>query len=410
MLKNLSTNLIVFGGLNAVKSFIPILMLPILTAQLTTDEFGTLALIDSIILFLVPLVMVGISSSVSVFYHKLDSESYSIYVSNALFIAFISFFCFSVISLFFKNQLNDLFGLQGYIICFLAFFAILRGYSATVLAILQTSQALKIYSLLVVLQSLLDIMISYVAVVIFFQGMNGRLFGIYIAYALLSLVGISYLRKNGYLGGFNMKFSSDIVSFGIPLIPHAICGTIMAMADRLFISHYLGNEHIAGYVVAYQMAAIMLLFGTSINQAWTPIYFGMMRRNQTNKIKMAKVLLTIAICFSGCIIYFLMDFLFSSFVAEKLWFAKEYFPLMLLGFIFQSLYFVFVNYFFYTKQTKYIATLTAIGASINLFLNYILIQSHGVMGVAYANSITWGGVLIMVMMLSITFNRLKYHE
>lgn len=118
MLKNLSSDLIVFGGLNAVKSLIPILMLPILTAQLTVDEFGTLALIDSVILFLVPLVMIGISSSASVFYHKLDAENYSSYVCNALFIAFISFFCFSILSLIFKNQLNQFFGFQGYIVCF----------------------------------------------------------------------------------------------------------------------------------------------------------------------------------------------------------------------------------------------------------------------------------------------------
>lgn len=402
----MSANVLLYGGLNAAKSLIPILLLPILTAQLTIDEFGTLALIDSAILFLVPLVMVGISSGVSVNYHKLNAVEFSVYVTNALLIALGSFFILTLLAVVFKNSLNDFFGFSGNMVIYLAFFAVLRVYNSTILALLQTSQATKIYAGLVIFQSLLDIVISYVLVVLFTQGIFGRLFGIYFAFSLTLLIGFVYLKRQQYIGAASLNFSREIFSFGLPLIPHTIGAAVMAMADRFFIAHYLGNAHVAGYVVAYQMAAVMLLVGTSINQAWAPAYFAMMKNQAYNKIKQSKLGLTLLMLVAGITVYCLMDVLFSLFVDEKFWFAKEFFPFMLLGFIFQSLYFIYTNYFFYTEQTRIIAFLTITGAMINIGLNFFLIESHGVMGVAYANAITWA-VFLFCVIFAMKFNKRK---
>lgn len=396
MLKKISANVLLYGGLNAAKSLIPILMLPILTAQLTIDEFGSLALIDSVILFLVPLVMMGISSGVSVNYHKLSAVQFPLYVTNAILIALGAFIILTLLAIFFKNSLNDFFDFNGNMVIYLAFFAILRVYNSTILALLQTSQATKIYAGLVIFQSLLDVVISYVLVVLCSQGIFGRLFGIYFAFTLTLIAGFVYLRRKKYIGAASLSFSGEIFSFGLPLIPHTIGAALMAMADRFFIASYLGNAHVAGYVVAYQMAAVMLLVGTSINQAWTPVYFAMMKTQSYNKIKQSKLGLMLLMLAAGISVYFLMDVLFSLFVDEKFWFAKEFFPFMLLGFIFQSLYFIYTNYFFYTEQTRIIASLTILGAIINLGLNCVLIESHGVMGAAYANAITWAFFLFSV--------------
>ena len=124
MLKKISANVLLYGGLNAAKSLIPILMLPILTAQLTIDEFGSLALIDSVILFLVPLVMMGISSGVSVNYHKLSAVQFPLYVTNAILIALGAFIILTLLAIFFKNSLNDFFDFNGNMVIYLAFFAI----------------------------------------------------------------------------------------------------------------------------------------------------------------------------------------------------------------------------------------------------------------------------------------------
>lgn len=392
----MSANVLVYGGLNAAKSLIPILMLPILTSQLTIDDFGTLALIDSAILFLVPLVMIGISSGVSVNYHKLNEADFSAYVTNALWIAFGAFLILTLLSATFKNLLNDFFGFSGHMVVYLAFFAILRVYNSTILALLQTSQATKVYAKLVIFQSLLDIVISYVLVVLFSQGIFGRLFGIYCAFAITLLFGFAYLKRQRYIGAHTLKFSREIFSFGLPLIPHTIGAAVMAMADRFFIAHYLGNSHVGEYVVAYQMAAVMLLVGTSINQAWAPTYFSMMKNQSYIKIKQTQLGLTLLILAVGFVVYCLRDVLFLLFVDEKFWLAKNFFPFMLIGFVFQSLYFIFTNYFFYTKQTRIIAMLTVSGALLNAVLNYFFIQYHGVIGVAYANAITWGFFMVGV--------------
>ena len=80
---------------------------------------------------------------------------------------------------------------------------------------------------------------------------------------------------------------------------------------------------------------------------------------------------------------------FYVFVNDDFSLAKQYFPYLLLGFLFQSFYFLATNKFFYEKRTGLLASITALGAFLNLVLNYIFINDFGVVGVAYATCLTW---------------------
>ena len=72
----------------------------------------------------------------------------------------------------------------------------------------------------------------------------------------------------------------------------------------------------------------------------------------------------------------------------------------MIGFLFQSLYFLYTNYLFYYKKTKVLAMITFLGAILNLILNYILIKKLGVIGVAYSTAITYLLFFITVVIVS----------
>jgi O-antigen/teichoic acid export membrane protein len=218
----------------------------------------------------------------------------------------------------------------------------------------------------------------------------------------MSIIGVYLLYKMDYITKITFKYTKSILSFGIPLIPHTISGTVMAMSDRYFILYYIGNDQVGFYTIAYQLSALMLLVSVSVNQAWTPMLFKLLKEKNIKYIYKFTFYLFILFFVAGISVYFLRDILFFLFIDEKFYSAKEYFGWLLLGFVFQSFYFLVSGLLFFEKKTTTLAIITVCGAILNLILNYILILKYNVIGAAYATAITWFMFFIIVMIYSHT--------
>jgi len=405
MLKLLSKNIVIYGGTNALKSLVPLMMLPILTTYLTLKDFGMLSLVETTILFMTPFILLNINAAINVEYFKLKHAELKQYITNALILSFGAFLIFLSVVLLFQNSISILLKIDNQLLIWIAVFAMLRVVSSVLLGLYQSRQEPMKFALFTLAQTILDFSLSYLFVVIYKYGYIGRLEGVYGIYGLFSVVGIYLLVKMNYIGKIIFKYTKDILNFGLPLIPHALSGTIMAMSDRYFISYFEGNEQVGLYTVAYQISALMLLVSISVNQAWSPMLFKLLKEKKIKQAKKITFLLFIFFTIVGMIIYLLQDVLFGIFVNESFYVAKEYFGYLLLGFVFQSFYFLVTNILFFEKKTKLLASMTFIVATINIGLNYFFIQYFGVIGVAYSTAITWA--LFFVVVLSVDIKLIK---
>jgi len=390
MIKQLYSDIVIYGVANAIRSLVPFIMLPLLTAYLGADSFGILSLIEMSILFLFPFISLNIFSAINIEYFKADKEVLQRYVSNALLLSgfsFILFFFFaSIIYAFFR----DLLSIPAWLIFMLPVFAGFRVLVQVYLGILHASRRAKKYLFMIIIQTIVDFLLSYVFVVTLLEDYLGRLWGIYIAFLLISMYSLFSLKKEGYLDEFTLKYSQKILNFTLPLIPHVVGGIVIAMSDRYFISYFINNEILGYYTVSYQIASLMLLFSVSINQAWSPYLFRLLKEKVKMRIVLKYVLsLMLLFLFIGLVIFLSEGILFRIFVNENFYEAKEYFLWLLVGFIFQSLYFLITKFLFYAEKTKLLASFTFAGAILNLNLNYFFIQSFGAIGVAYATALTW---------------------
>ena len=107
MTKLLSKNIIIYGGTNALKSLVPLLLLPILTLHLTISEFGILSLIETTILFVTPLILLNSNAAINVEYFKVEHSILKNYITNALLISFISFLFFILLVYIFKDTFSN---------------------------------------------------------------------------------------------------------------------------------------------------------------------------------------------------------------------------------------------------------------------------------------------------------------
>lgn len=391
-------NLIVYGGVNGVKSLVPLLMLPILTAYLTVNDFAQLALIETTILFVTPFILMNINGSISVEYYHLSKDELSGYIVNALTLSFFLFFFFLLLVTIFSEVLDYIFDIRSEILQLVIVFGMLRVVTTVVLGLYHIRSESNRFALFSILQIIIDFSFSYFLVVILNLGSDGRLGGIYGAFMACSVIGIMELKRMGYLNNISFQYTKKILSFGLPMIPHAVGGTVIAMSDRYFINYFHGSEQLALYVVAYQVSAVMLLVGVTVNQVWVPILFSMLKEN---KYKKSYLYLLVSTCFFvviSIVIAFMQDWLFYLFVDAKYSGASVFFNWLLLGYLFQSLYMVVSSYLFFYKKTHILAATTVFSATLNLILNYIFILEYGSIGAAYASALIWACFFIFTLL------------
>jgi len=403
MLKKLSGDIVIYGGTSVLKSLVPLLMLPILTVYLSPKDYGILSLIEVAILFLTPFITLNINSFINIEFFKVSQKELGQYITNALILSFISACLFLVIAFFAKSMIANTLKISSLLVIWIPIFVMLRVVSSVVLGLYQVSEQPIKFAIYTLLQTAIDFALSYILVAVFYQGYIGRLEGVYGAFLITSIYGIYILWGSGYISNkITFKYSKEILMYGMPLIPHVLGGVILAMSDRYFISYYEGNTMVGYYTVAYQMAALMLLISTSVNQAWMPMLYKLLGNYEKNKklINRYTLLLFSFYTISGIIIYFVSDIIFSLFVDKTFYEAKIFFPILLLGFILQSYYYLFTNFLFFYKKTWLLAKITFFSALLNLILNYILIINYGVIGVAYATTITYGVYFFIIVLTS----------
>ena len=397
---SLSKNVIIYGAVNAIKSFIPFIMLPILTSYLSPKEYGILSLIEVTILMLLPFVLLNIHGAVKVEYFKLSRTDLSEYISTALILSFLSFSSLTILVMVFQLELSMLLGIPVNVLVWLPVLVGSRVVATLILTVFQVLDKATLFFLFTIIQAAVDFTLSIVLITQFYLGYIGRLEGIYLSFIMASVVGIYLLKRMRLLGKINInKYMSQIFHFGVPLIPHALGAVFINMSDRYFISYFIDEIQVGIYTVAYQVAAVMLLVGMSVNQAWSPFMFKLLS-TKDNKVyeRIISYLGYLVLFFvvSLIAIYIFSDLIFLVFVDEQYLSAKKYFPYLLLGFFFQSLYFICVNFLFYEKKTYLVAKFTVFSALVNVVLNYIFIQEYGVMGVAYSTLITWVVYFLLV--------------
>ena len=393
--KKLSKNIIIYGLSNGLKSLVPFIMMPILTTYISAEGYGLLSIIETSLLFITPFIILNLEGFVSVQFFKSSKEELKNYIGNGIFLSLASFVVTFILFYLFKDFLSSALEISPNLLLLLPVFVVLKLVPTIVLVLYQAQQKAISYFAFSITQTLVDFGLSTLFIMLLLRGYEGRLEGIYLAFFIFNIIGAFLLYRMGYLSfSLSKEKMKSILDFGTPLIPHAIGGTIIALSDRYFVTYFEGYAQTGFYTAAYQIGAIMLLFSRSVNQAWTPMLYDLIKKKSFDQIAKFTATLFLTFALVGLATYLLSDTLFEYMVDPSYYNAKEYFPLLLLGFVLQSFYFLYSGFIFYAKRTKLLASITFTGAIVNLSLNYILIQNMGVIGVAYATVITWGVFLI----------------
>ena len=401
---SLIKSLSIYTGANILNAAAPFLLLPLLTRYLSPADFGIVAMFQVILSFILPFSGLNAEGAVSRQYFEKDKIDLPTYIGNAFILLFTGSVIVLLTLLLFGKNVESLtsfpFGWMGIIgLC-----AAGQNISEIGLALWQVQYRAFHYALFRIARTISDIGISVFLVVYLKKNWEGRIEGQFISTIVFSVLTLIILYNGKWIRlKINKAYMINCLEFGIPLIPHVVGAIIIAMSDRIFITRMVGLSEAGLYAAGYQIGMIIGLFQNSFNQAWVPWFYEKLKqKNEKTNLNIVKFTYAyfIVILAGAGLLSLIAPSLCTYFLGKDFSSAEIYVFWISLGFAFNGMYKMVVNYFFYIQKTYMVSVITFITAGLNIFLNYCFIKMNGAIGAAQATMISFFVQFLLVWSIS----------
>ncbi len=375
---------------NSISALAPFVLLSIFTRKLSVAEFGELAVFQSLIIGLSAFIGINtIGAANRNFYEEGSHEDNKLYNTACFNIFFISVFIVASALLLFWSSLNDWVDINNEWIAYAIVIASVNYVLGFRLGQWQIREQSTPYAITQVTNSMFNMLLSIVFVVLMNQGSEGRVISQLIS--SLIILGIClYFIKVDDLIKYKLPRYEDIIralSFGVPLIPHVFGMFLLSAVDRLIISNKMGLESAGIYLVAFQVSMGLVLVFDALNKACIPwLYNNLNSSKHSDKLKVVKytycafISLVVIAVFS----YFISPKLLLILAGDKYIESCKYVGLLFVGQIFSGMYLIVTNYLFYSKRTGILSLITIFSGTINIVLILAFIENYGLMAVSWS--------------------------
>ena len=281
-------------------------------------------------------------------------------------------------------------------------------------ASLRMDQRAKTFAGLKLFNISTNVTLNVVLILVFHMRAPGVLLANLIASIVTFVVTFIVVRSNFRLS-FSRPLFRELLKFGLPLIPAGLAGMALQIVDRPIVKALTNNATLGIYQINYRLGIAMMLIVGMFDYAWRP-FFLTSAREADAKAVFSKV-------FTYLVLVMLLVFLGVSFFVEDLVrieiFGKHFFhpdywagvsivPWILLGYVFNGAYIVFIAGAYLEKKTKFLPFITGLGAGVNVVVNFLLIPSMGIMGAALATLAAYAVMAITMFFASQKFYAVQY--
>lgn len=233
--------------------------------------------------------------------------------------------------------------------------------------------------------------LSVLLVMLLPSGLDGRVIGYIVPVALVGIVIIVYLFKDGF--SVNLDYWKYALPFALPFIPHLLSMNLLSGMDRIMIKQICSSEDLALYSLAYTCGSIITIIVNSINSAFSPWLGEKLSKNEYQKVKKVSFPYVAAFCYLAAAIVLVTPEILLILGGEAYIDAKYVMPPVAASCIMQYIYCMYVNVEQFEKKTKLMAVASAVSAFVNYILNSIFIPIFGYVAAAYT---TYAGYFVLM--------------
>ncbi|PHM68341.1 lipopolysaccharide biosynthesis protein [Xenorhabdus sp. KJ12.1] len=391
---------------NILNAAIPFLLLPILTRYLSHEEYGQIAIFQTILTGINTFIGLNTIEATTRKYFDTNKNDNLLreFNGSCLQILFISSLMIIILALFFKGNL-DFFSIPANWIITAVIISIFNFIISLRLVQWQIRNKAKSFGILQLTNSLVNMSLTLVLAIYMKQGAQGRIDAQLITSLTIASISLLLIYRDNLVTiiSWNWLNIKEALKFGLPLLPHNIGVFIISSIDRFFITQKLGIAETGIYMVAVQLSSSLAIVFNSLYQAYIPWLFERLKRNNQNEKK--TIVKNTYIYFILLIIAAALSFITGPFfviliAGEKYSSVSNIIGWLCLGQIFGGMYLIMSGYIYYSKKTSNFAFITLFSGSINIILLYLFIDSFGLLGAAVSYAITKFIQFIIVFLIS----------
>ena len=380
MLGNFSSKILVF------------LMLPLYTACLSTEEYGTVDLVFTTVNLLYPILTLLAGEIALRFTLDKDANKAKI-LTICLKLHIAGFVIMLLLSPLVKliPQIYE----NKFIFFMYYFFGVL---SNILMQFSKGCNAVKEYSFTAFIKTFTTIILNIVFLLCFKMGMKGYLYAYISADVIAILFLFIKLKLYKYIDLFSktdISLLKNMLSYSIPMLPNSMCWWINNFLDRYMLLFFVNVSAIGIYSAANKIPAVLITFSTIFINAWqisSVDDFGT-EKNRLFFSEVYKKYSTFIICITAIgimigktITRILLDAKFVD--------ADKFAQVLMLAFVFHTMSAFLGTVYTSSKKTKPLFVSTLLGALVNFLFNILLIPKWGCIGAAIATSFSYMTVWI----------------
>ena len=384
--KLLSNTLIISIGTFASKLLVYFLM-PLYTAILSKEQYGTADLITNAANLLIPFCCIGITHGVFRFAAD-EEENNKVVFSSGATVLLLSSAVFLLLSPFIS--FIPYFESYAWLI---AFYVISSNFHTLAKEYIRAKGYMKLYAVQSILGTALTIAFNLLFLIPMKLGVTGYVLSVAVADAVGTVFLIIYAKL---YKDFSFKLVSkskikEMLKYSLPMMPTTVIWWITNVSDRFIVTAICGSGENGLYSAAYKIPTVIALVAGVFNEAWQISAISESKdEKEVSDFFSAVFERYQAILFLGCSILIPFTPLATRILLNESYFtAWTFMPVLLVATVFSSLV-TFIGTIYTVKKRTTMSLITAaIGAGLNIVLNFAMIPSMGAQGAGIATAISY---------------------
>lgn len=397
------------GITNLLISISSIILLPILTKNLTIQNYGVWVQFVATMGFIPLLINLGLPYSMVRFLavKKDEDEIKDGFYSITFILSFVALITSILILIFSKQIALILFDGNTTISLLLSLSVLVTLINSSFISYFRTFQQMGAYSIITLVQTYVT-----VAVVIFIvesgYGLVGVVFGNVIIQIIILLFTMAFVIHQ--IGFKFPKFHNikEYLSFGVPTVPGNLSNWMIDLSDRYIIGILIGIAFVGYYSPGYTLGNIILMLLAPFTFLLAPLLSSYYDQNKIEEVEIHLqyslkyfLLLSIPAVFGLSILSKpLLTVLSTPEIAQNGYLIT---PIVAIGAFILGVQGIIGQILALEKKTKIIGSMWMIGAFINVALNIIFVPMFGIVAAAISTLIAYSFTFTVS-----TFYSLKY--
>jgi len=308
----------VYTTLSFVIKGISFLITPFFTHYITPEEFGSLNLFLTSIIFLTPIISVSSNSIINNYFNE-TKEVFEKKTSTYLTFSFLITLLLTLITLAFSNYVTAFFTLPISIIVVLPLTTFLSFLFDVVLLLARNESNKKRVFTATIIKTILEISLSIYFIMYLNMAGIGRILAFCLSNFLLSIWAILILiKKYNVVIYIKLKYLKEEYKFWFSIIISFLFVIVFNVCDKYIVKAFYNKTDFGNYAFANQLGSILLVFTGSIQLAFQPILINILKeRRSVREIRLKYILVNISFFLIGILLFLVYWLVYKYIINQK---------------------------------------------------------------------------------------------